>query len=379
MEQSFSVLIPDGESEFALFAAHCLARYPKVKIHVLSERRWAAIRFSRYCRTFTCRAIDGGEVAWLEAVADLVKKHKIDVLLPTETNGIGLAVKHHDVLSKLVAIAPIPDVRGFGIANNKWRLAQFMSEHDIPGPPTTLVTLDETFERQIQAMKFPVLLKPCTAWGGDGIERFEDIAGLKAYLAGREPEHTRERFVVQTALTGFVVGVNVLAQNGRILATTMQRGIIPNTKKFAAAGAIRFIKDERFLSAAEKLIRALDWSGFANLDTFYDSADDQLKILEINARFWGSLRGSLVAGVSFPYLACLAALNVPFPPPDYELARYVHTKTAMREAMLRIVGKNREKEFAVKESGLKFLLSDPLAELVRAFQQESSSREPVTI
>ena len=160
-----------------------------------------------------------------------------------------------------------------------------------------------------------------------------------------------------------------------MLATTMQRGIIPNTQKYAAAGAIRFIKEEKFMAIAQRLVTALKWSGFANLDTLYDSEDDQLKILEINARFWGSLRGSLVAGVSFPYLACLAALNIPFPMPDYQLAKYIHPKTAVREGMAKLLGRSPKSEFAFQDTGLRFLAADPIAEAMRVFRQEILDKE----
>jgi D-aspartate ligase len=226
------------------------------------------------------------------------------------------------------------------------------------------------FEEQLRGLEFPVLLKPVVAWGGEGIERFDDLSDLKRYLEQRDVEEMGGRSIVQSFLPGFVVGVNVLSRDGKTLATTLQRGIIPNTQKYAAAGAIEFIKEHRFSAIADRLVSALGWSGFANVDTLYDSRDDQLKILEINARFWGGLRGSLVAGVSFPYLACLAALDIPFPAPNYEFARYFHTKTALRERVLGLMGRSREDGFAWRETGLRSLLADPVAEAMRAFRQE---------
>ena len=376
MSNTFSVLIPDGQSEFALFVAHCLAQFPNVKIHVLSSERWAPIRFSRYCHSYTYKPFETDSEARLAIVADVVKKNNIDVLLPSETKWITFTVAHRESLEKFVAVVPLPDPESLKLANDKWLLAQFLEANQIPGPATVLVTLDDIFEEKLKTMTFPILFKPITAWGGDGIERFETLSDLRLYLGNQDPDRIKERFIIQNLLPGHVVGVNVLARNGELLATTMQRGIIPNTQKFAAAGAIKFIKDDKFLTIAQKLISAMNWSGFANLDTFYDSQDDQLKILEINARFWGSLRGSLVAGVSFPYLACLAALNTPFPMPDYELARYAHTKTALRAWGARLLGKRLEDGFPLRETGLKFLLNDPLAESIRAFGQEVLDDEP---
>jgi len=77
-----------------------------------------------------------------------------------------------------------------------------------------------------------------------------------------------------------------------------------------------------------------------------------------------------VAGVSFPYLACLAALNIPFSVPDYQLAQYIHPKTAVREGMAKLFGKNSKNKFVFQETGLRFLVADPLAETIRVFRQE---------
>lgn len=371
MNRPFSVLIPDGESEFSLFAIHCLADFPDVTVHVLSGERWASPRFSRYCRSFTYKKFNpNDDEARLEFLATLVKKHNIDVLLPTETKWISFVVANLQPLLSFVKVAPVPDPASFELANNKWKLAQFLEEHQIPGPPTLQVTNSPSLEKELEAIQFPVLLKPVSAWGGEGIERFENPASLKEYLKNQKPETLNERFIIQSLLPGVVVGVNVLAYQGKILATTMQRGVIPNTQKYAAAGGIKFIQEDKFFTIAQKLIKALSWTGFANIDTLHDSRDDQLKILEINARFWGSLRGSLVAGVSFPYLACLAALNIPFEIPTYNLAHYIHSKTALRQGVLKLKGQADKNNFNFKETGLYFLLTDPLAEIIRAFQQE---------
>lgn len=368
VKETLSVLIPDGESGFALFAAHCLSCFPNVKLHVLSRDRWAAIRFSRYCHSYTFQHIDG-DGPLLDAIAQLVRKHKIDVVLPTDTNGIYFALAHKDALSNFAAIAPLPEPSSFETANNKWTLSQFLKENRIPGPPSVLVDFSDRFEEKLRDLDFPVLLKPVTSRDGDGIERFETSSDLMRYLDRQQPEEVRERFVVQGFLSGPDVDLNFLSSNGRILASTIQQAIIPNTKKYAAAGAIRFIKNDSFFSVAQKLVEGLGWSGYANVDTICDK-DGDLRIVDINARFWGSVRGSLAAGVSFPYLACLAALNIPFPMPDYETIRYFHPKMALREGVSGILKKSQERDIAFRESGLEFFLTDPLGEFIRIYKQE---------
>ncbi len=372
MDKPISVLIPDGESDFALFVMHGFAGLSNVKLILRSNDRWAPARFSRYCAKFVHRRIEAEPEERLNAVAQLVEETQADVLLPVETDWIEFASAMRQPLSQLLAVVPVPEPKTYAMVNNKWLLARFIEKHQVPGPPTVLGTLDDDFERQVRAMEFPVLIKPVTAWGGEGIQRFDSVDELQAFLEEYGQEKFKDRYIVQSFLPGYVIGLNVLCRNGEILAYTMQRGTIPNPQKWAAAAAIRFIRQEGVLETAQKLLRAMNWSGFGNLDMFYDTSDQQVKILEFNARFWGSLRGSYVAGVNFPYLACLAALDMPFPVPEYKLAQYIHPKTAFKEGIRRLVSKS-ENDFSFSETGLRYLLNDPLAEAARAIRQELTS------
>ena len=369
MRQPFSVLILDGESEFALFAAHCLARCPNVKIYALCESPWSPIRFSRYCRCITFKKSTKDDETILRTLANIVDENGIDVLLPTETKGISFAIDHREALSKFVSIPPLPDKKSFEIANDKWLLSRFLAENGIPGPKTVLVT-EDILENRLQDLEFPVLLKPTCACGGEGIIPFDHSTVLRRYLETLDLEELRGRFILQPYLPGTVAGFNALSIQGEIIAMTMQRGIIPNTQKFAAAGAIEFIKDINLLEACSNLCSAFAWSGYANIDVLYDSRDQKVNILDLNARFWGSLRGSLAVGVNFPYLACLAALNIPFPRPDYDLGNYFHSKTALKLGLFKSFRKDPKRRVSVQETGLTFLLLDPLGEMIRAFQQE---------
>jgi predicted ATP-grasp superfamily ATP-dependent carboligase len=305
----------------------------------------------------------------LQAMAQIVQETEVDVLLPVETDWIGFAGAMRPALSKLLAVAPVPEPESYRIVNNKWLLAQFLQAHQVPGPQTVLGTLDDDFEQQLLDIEFPVLMKPVTAWGGEGIRRFESISQLQEFLEEQGQERFRDRYIVQSFLTGYVIGLNVLCQEGKILAYTVQRGILPSPQEWASDPAIQFIKQEEVLETAQRLLAALNWSGFGNMDLFYDFSDGQIKVLEFNARFWSSLRGSYLAGVNFPYLACLAALGLPFQVPEYRLVQYVHPKTALKEGMLKLLGKG-QLNFALGETDLKFFLDDPLAEIIRAFQQE---------
>jgi predicted ATP-grasp superfamily ATP-dependent carboligase len=137
--------------------------------------------------------------------------------------------------------------------------------------------------------------------------------------------------------------------------------------------AMQFIEQPQVLENGRKLLSALEWSGVAHIDMRYDETDGQFKIVDVNARYWGSLLGSFVVGVNFPYLACLVALEIPFPMPQYRSGKYMHTTTAVKEMILKLLGKSRLSRFAFSETGLRFFVTDPLPEVAKRLLATSSS------
>ena len=72
---------------------------------------------------------------------------------------------------------------------------------------------------RLSTLEFPVLAKAPFSSGGIGTRRFEGLESLTAFL-GEQPGD--ERWIVQTLIEGHDFAVNVLAQDGQILAATEQ-------------------------------------------------------------------------------------------------------------------------------------------------------------
>ncbi len=68
----------------------------------------------------------------------------------------------------------------------------------------------------------------------------------------------------------------------------------------------------------DKLLSALNWHGVAMVEFKRDSSTGQLKLMEINPKFWGSFELSYKAGINFAYLAYLVALQQETPDSSYK-------------------------------------------------------------
>ena len=369
-EHSLSVLIIDGESEFALFVARCLAQVPDLDLHVLSNDPWSPLRFSRHRRTYRYQAREHNHEQWLDAIRQAAARTSADIILPVDEPATHFVSVHRQSVAEIAALPPIPELAAFDTVVDKWLLAQLLSESGIPGPATILCTADDEFERNLRDFQFPVLIKPTRARGGEGIQRFDtpsDLLGALSDIAAT----SSYQYVVQTFIHGYNVDCSVLCDDGKILAYTIQRGFVGGSQSFAASAGIDFIHHDQVFDVIGKLVSATKFSGIAHVDLRYDRQEEQAKIIDVNARYWGSLIGSLVVGVNFPHLACLAALGVDFSAPDYQLGRYMAPGVAAKQGLRKLLGRS-ELEFTFEQTGLPYALGDPIAEVAKLIKQALS-------
>jgi len=359
INDGFSVLIPDGESVFSLSVIRCLAQVPNVRINILSHNRWAPTRFSKYRADFFSRTKNRDYEKQLNNLCQLIKATKPDVVLPVAQHTIRFLSVYGEALSSITAIAPTPPPDIFDIAANKWLLSEFLKKNSIPHPSTILCQSGIGFEQRLSELSFPVLLKPSLGGYGRGIKFFSNPSDLINYV---KESHKSDTFIIQTYIHGYDIDCNILSQNGEILAYSIQKGFIPGYHQFGASAGIDFLYDRQVYDLVKLLIKKLKWSGIAHIDLRYDEQDQRIKIIEINPRFWGSLLGSLISGINFPYLACLAGLKVNFPKPDYHFNRYIAGK-AMIKMFTQGFLKGKFVNLRIENTSIKFKIQDPFPEM----------------
>ncbi|MDQ3522982.1 MAG: ATP-grasp domain-containing protein, partial [Gemmatimonadota bacterium] len=90
--------------------------------------------------------------------------------------------------------------------------------------------------------------------------------------------------------------------------------------------------DHRALDISTRWARATRWSGVAHLD-MRESDDGLVHLVEVNARYWTSIKGSLMADVNFPDRDAQAALGLPTQPSAYEETRNYEQPVALRRLL----------------------------------------------
>lgn len=354
-DDTFSILIPDGESPFALSVITCLSQLPGLQIYILSRERWPLSRFTIHSTSFSYQATAESDEQWLATIQNMVDRHGIDMVLPVDEPAIRALSLYGEALPETTSMAPVPKLESFDIAANKWLTAKFIDDNDLPGPSTVLYETIDQLEENLAGLFFPVLTKPLHGRGGNGIKFWQDISSLRHYL---ENYSGRQQIIIQSYIKGYAIDCSVLSQDGKILAHTIQKEMVPPRNRFEPARDIVFLENSDVFEIVEDLISALQWSGVIHIDLLYDDEDDCFKILELNPRFWGSLLGSLCAEVNFPYLACLAGFNRQFSRPRYKLQPFYRGRGAI-EAFLQHFRQKATLKGGLENTNLQYLLRDP--------------------
>ncbi len=360
---SISVLVLDGQSDFSVPVIRCLADVPGVEIHVLSIDKWAPSRFSRHVASFEVLDVSEGTDQRLNIIRDAVQRHHVDVMFPVAEDAIRFVAAHRAELQSITAVQPTPELEPFELISNKWGLAHFTGDRGIPAPCTALLPTYGTVDLRTTGLTFPVLCKPIDRSNGSGIQLCQDQEALIAF-AGSETAR-ESQCIIQQFIQGFDIDCSVLCVEGSILAYTVQRGFIGSVQPFAPPVGVEFVHEEKTLGVVQQLMRELKWTGVAHVDLRYDIHADLPMVIEVNARYWRSLLGSLVAGVNFPYLACRTALGDTFPVPEYRHTRFISKPVPALRHLLGVSGRRAHVSVSFAETNFAYMFRDPLPDLVR--------------
>ena len=152
------------------------------------------------------------------------------VLMPVDVAGMRFVIAHRPAFEATMRVLPLPSAAHYEIASDKRLLAAFMQEHKIPAP-TTLLDIRNGLAAKLVGFRFPVLLKPIHRCGGQDIVRYDEPATLLQAVADL-PE--TDQYIIQNCPEGYDIDCNVLYQNGRLVAHSIQKALVASavTAKF---------------------------------------------------------------------------------------------------------------------------------------------------
>ena len=307
---SRALVVGDGSAAFVLPALRSLGRAGWTL--GVGQPAPGLATTSRWCSAVHAvpRAEDGVE-PWLDAVVSAVRSGGYDVVFPADDIELLALSAHRD---RVPALVPYPAHDAVLAAVDKLTLTRAAERVGL-GTPRTLAATDEEVARSTE----PVVVKARLHWAPEG-------AGADRHLPVQlvqGPEQVRAAVdvvragggepVLQEVLDGTLMAVSAVVDRAGDLRAYSQQETSRTTLRRTSARAHTVPADPELEACVVALLRDLSWWGIANLQ-FLRGADGVPRLIDLNARFYGSLALAVAAGADLPRAWAEVALERPAGP-----------------------------------------------------------------
>jgi predicted ATP-grasp superfamily ATP-dependent carboligase len=319
------ILITDSDNRSALAATRSLGRQGH-QILVAGEKFPSLAAASKYCKQFIPYPSPGKDPeAFLNTIIAACRDCRIDVVLPMTEVSTLLLTERRNSLPEWT-ILPFASSASIADASNKADVLRMAAELGVPVPMTTRLEHSDRIRDMAASQVFPLVIKPARSrvrtehgYVSTSVSYAFSAADLIAQIEGMPPETFP--ILLQERIDGPGVGIFACYDEGRPIAWFAHKRI----REKPPSGGVSVLRessplDPQAAAHAERLLTALKWHGVAMVEFKRDSRDGSLRLMEINARFWGSLQLAIDAGVDFPrILVELAQGKHPPPSQNYKI------------------------------------------------------------
>jgi predicted ATP-grasp superfamily ATP-dependent carboligase len=309
-----TVIITDGDERSALAAARSLSR-GGLRVVVAAGRKRSLAGVSRHCsRAVAVPDPLADPAGFVSEVARLSRQEKAQWLLPmTDASMLALA---EDRQCAPPARIPFPDAELFRRISDKARVLAAAEKVGIAVPfqvtllsataldsavipPGALVVKPSRSVCEVAGHR--VKLRVSYARDRQSLER-----AVAAYPPGSYP------LLLQQRVEGPGVGIFLLVWDGKVRACFAHRRL----REKPPSGGVSVYResipaDPELVERSRQLLDAFGWQGVAMIEYKVDGQTGRPYLMEINARFWGSLQLAIDAGVDFPLLLLQCARGTP--------------------------------------------------------------------
>ena len=254
-----------------------------------------------------------------ESIIAYILTNDISVIIPmSDKLALWLSEKKETIENMSNAKCAVPDYNVILKASSKSDLMLLCSEHDLPVPRTKKIVQEKDINDICEYVGFPALIKPDHSVGARGIVKVNSVDDvIKVFPA------IKEKFgacSLQEYINNKDYYYNVMLYrygNGRCSASV----IIKITRFYPLDGGSSCLCETVNMPELEmicsKILKLLNWEGFADFDVLYDKTTEQFKVIEINPRVPASLRAADISGVNFPQIIVSDKLCISLPEITY--------------------------------------------------------------
>ena len=271
-----NILIGDISSYKAIVVAKFIKEnYPGIKVYTFDSREFTSRFRTKYSDKNFIIKNDG-----LDDYFKIIKENNIDLLFPVINEKLIEFWQNKNEFNN--ALSYLGDYSSYQILNDKSQLHALANNLDILVP--------EKY-KNLEVAEAPFVIKPTNLSSSKGMIYINKKSDIPANLNFRKK-------IIQKFVKGSGVGYSFYCINGKIFNGY---GHIRLAEYPIAGGSSTYrthYTDKRMHEVANKIVKCVNYTGFAMFE-FKLTENNELYLLEVNPRIWGSINQGLVNGVNY--------------------------------------------------------------------------------
>lgn len=298
-----NVILLDPELKSSLACVRSLTTHD-IKVCAISNKK-SLVASSRYISKLHINVND----------IDFNCKSEKKVLMPT--SDISMVECYNDYTNDSRFIFPFGDFDQYNLLSNKVSLFKLAQELNVLIPKTIYSDDIDSLEdiKSSRQFYFPIVIKPSQSriytengWSGTKVKYANSPLELSSVV--NEYPFNNFPFLLQERIQGPGIGIFLLTLHGKTMAFFAHKRIREKPPSGGVSVVCESIEPPKeALESAKRLFEFVGWTGVGMVEFKMDKKDQQPKLMEVNARFWGSLQLAISAGVDFPYLLYKMAIG----------------------------------------------------------------------
>ncbi len=296
------VLVLGDDTRSFLAVARSLGR-KGLAVHAAPFNFRAPALESRYVGAIHRLPLYAGEGSeWCSATKELLERQRFDLVIPLDERTLLPFHRFRSILEPLCRIA-IPSQRAIEALYDKHATRLLAERCRVAIPRGRLLRDDDTGGTVEHEFGSSLALKPRRSYRLSSLHQRGQVRLVSSREQLDRALHeieARSDYLVESFFDGRGLGVSVLAADGRVVYGFEHHRV----RESGAGGSYLRVSaplhPER-LAACERMLKELAYTGVAMFEFRQNPSTGDWALLEVNARFWGSLPLPVGLGVDFPH------------------------------------------------------------------------------
>jgi protein-tyrosine-phosphatase/predicted ATP-grasp superfamily ATP-dependent carboligase len=239
---------------------------------------------------------------WKMRLIELVDREKYDLIIPCHDSALAPLQQHRSDLEPHGRFYLVSD-EAFATFSDKFRTAELARSLGIRVPREVLVNDLEELEKAISEFQYPVVLKPQASFNPRDPQFRREVSKVYGRDELMEAFHVLAQdgpVALQENVLGGGVGLETLIKSGKLLMAFQHVRLHEPPRGGGSSYRMSTALTPGLLEASMRLLKAVDYTGVAMVEFKLDPITGRWALMEVNARFWGSLPLAIAAGADFP-------------------------------------------------------------------------------